>query len=440
MLPTTNGGKENMENKILWEQAQQLARLNCYLLYDEDWEELDKYQKEDCVWYVYELLLKEKENNMETKLVCPNCGTEMKLPEKSNIVMGMTLSKETGGTHVLQADVIKNNNLNTTKLNKEEKNMNNRENRMAALNNAGVDVSKYFNVTLPNGDVVKMTMENGIPVVVNEPEVNDDPILNQIIEDGYVRNTKLHRRFVMAQMFRMLNYRCYNGREIGYDACLRNHYGYMYQFDMMLEEVRVLSKLEVRDKESFDERSHFFTKEVVAETCKDYLDKLKVHVNGLDDRKCKGVPYKRIKGRDIFVSDLDKKLYHPISNQIWRIERAKNYTELYRELKKFVDNMMIKLPWQTKKCRVWIDAYKGSGAYYTLKNLVMYHGCTIYHETGFRYTKNVDEYTGTEAVKFIQSKLDEYKYDGWRYMAMLKKCIADNNFDFNKKMKEIYGK
>ena len=69
-----------------------------------------------------------------TKLICPNCGTSMRLPEKSEIVMGMTLSKEAGGTHVLQADVIKNDNLNTIKLNKDEnKTMNSRDARMETL-------------------------------------------------------------------------------------------------------------------------------------------------------------------------------------------------------------------------------------------------------------------------------------------------------------------
>ena len=421
---------------MLWKKAQEFARQNCHNLYDGEWDELDKYQKEDCVWYEYEKLLKEENSDMDTKLLCPNCGTEMKLPEKSGLVAGITLSKESGGIHVLQADVVKNNNLNSLKLNKgENEKMNNRENRMEALKVNGINVGKFFDVQLPNGGSIRMTLnEDGVPVVANETA--KDPILNQIIEDGYVRNTKLHRRWVMAMMFRMLNYKSWKGNESGYDACLRNNYGYMYQFDMMLEEVRVLSKLELRDKESFDERSHFFTKGVVVSTCNDYLEKLKEHVNDLNDRKCKGVPYKRIKGKDIFVTDLDKKVYNPILRQIWRIERAQNYTELYKELKKFVDSM-INLPWQTKKCKVWMDAYKGSGAYYTLKNLVMYHGCNIY-DIQAREAHRYD--SGIEAVKFIQSKLDKYAGEGWRYMAMLKKCIEDNHFDFGQRMMEIYKK
>ena len=430
-----------MDDKKLWERAQILARENFSEIYDADnWEELDKYEREDCVWYYYNELLKEKENDtMGTKLICPNCGTEMKLPEKSEVVMGVTLSKETGGTHILQADVIKNNNTNTTKLNKEEsKNMNSRDVRMETLKVNGVSVGKYFDVQLPDGGSIRMMLnESGIPVVAN-----DDPILNQIIEDGYVRNTKLHRRWVMAQMFKMLNYVSYNGREKGYDACLRNHYGYMYQFDMMLEEVRVLSKLEDRDMESFNERSHFFTKNVIAVTCNDYLSKLKLSIEAQKPKNCKGVPYKRVKGKNIFVADLEKKIYQPIRRKIWAIERAKNYKELYRELKKFNDDM-INLAWNTPKCKVWVDAFKGSGAYYTLKNLVMFHSCKIVDEkyVGWGQPRKVTTYAaGIEATNFIKSKLDEYRYEGWRYMAMLRKCIADNNFDFSARMSEIYDK
>jgi len=315
-----------------------------------------------------------------------------------------------------------------------------RDERMNTLTNAGVDTSKYFNVTLPNGDIVKMTMgDNGMPVVVTNNTTTNDPILNQIIEDGYVRNTKLHRRWVMAQMFHMLDYESYkkdghgryNRTETGYDACLRNNYGYMYQFDMMLEEIRILSKLEDRDMESFNERSHFFTKNVVVDTCTDYLKNLQIYVDSLKEYKCKGVPYKKVKGKNIFVSDLYKKLYYPINMSINRIGRTKNYKELYRELRIFNRNM-IKLPWETKKCRSWIDAFKGNGAYYTLKNLVMYHNCKIYNRD--------DVHAGIDAVKFIQSRLDDYLGEGWRYMAMLKKCIADNKFSFNEAMDEIYNK
>lgn len=305
----------------------------------------------------------------------------------------------------------------------------NKNERMEKLQNAGVNTGHFFNVVLPEGlkpgaSVQVIINENGQPIVLENGKVNNDPILSQIIEDGYVRNTKLHRRWVMAQMFRMLN------SEDGYDQYLRRHYGYMYQFDMMLEEMRVLSELEIRDLESFTERSHFFTKAVVVATCNDYLEKLQKYVNGLQERKCKGVPYKKVKGINIFTEDLNKKVYQPVRNRIWRLEHAKNYKELYKELKKFRSEM-VRLPYETKKCKVWIDAFKGSGSYYTLKNLVMFHNCRISDCYGYYY--------GKDALEYIQRYLDKYQGDGWRYMAFLKEVIKTNNFDFRERMREIYN-
>lgn len=311
---------------------------------------------------------------------------------------------------------------------------NNRNERMNKLNEAGINTSKYFNVELPNGlkpgaTISLVINENGMPVIVGGNA--QDVLREQIIEDGYVRNTKLHRRFVMAQMFHFLNYKSWDGKETGYNACLRNMYSYQYTLDMMLEEVRVLSKLESRDKESFEERSHFFTHEVVVRVLEDYLAKLEQYVDGLPEHKCKGVPYKRVKGRNIFVSDLEKKLYCPILLNIERIANAKSYAEMYKLLEKFMRNI-VKLPYDTPKSKVWIDAYKGAGAYYTLKNLIMFHGCGI--DVGGYYNTKI---YGTDAMKYLNSYLDIYQGEYYRMFALMKKVIEDNKFDFTARMVEI---
>lgn len=310
--------------------------------------------------------------------------------------------------------------------------MMNRNKRMETLNNAGVDTSKYFTVNLPEGIKPGATIslvinENGQPVVVNEKK--NDVIANQIIADGYVRNTKLHRRFVMAQMFQMLNYVSYYGKESGYNAYLRKMYDYKYTFNMMLEELRVLSKLEERDKESFEERSHFFTKDVVVYVLNDYMEKLEDYIDQLPTKKCKGIPYKHVKGMDIFVDDLNKKIYDPLRTRIIRMELS-DYSHMYITLQNFMHEM-IKLPADTPKSKAWIDAYKGEGAYYTMKNLLMFHNCFVEVEnTGIKLY-------GTKAVSYINSKLDEYKREGWRMFALMKKVIAINNFDYGARMHEL---
>ena len=90
----------------------------------------------------------------------------------------------------------------------------------------------------------------------------------------------------------------------------------------------------------------------------------------------------------------------------------------------------MKLNWDTRKSPAWKDAYKGNGAYYTLKNLVMYHNCYIFPEYG-------TPVTGFKAVQYLEDHLTKYKGEGWIYFALLKKVIADNNFDYNKRMKEL---
>lgn len=311
--------------------------------------------------------------------------------------------------------------------------MMNRNKRMEALNNAGVDTSKYFTVNLPEGIKPGATIslvinENGQPVVVNEKK--NDPIANEIIECGYVRNTRLHRRFVCAMMFQMLNYVSYDGTGSGYNAYLRKMYDYKYTFNMMLEELRVLSKLEERDKESFEERSHFFTKDVVVYVLNDYMEKLEDYIEQLPTKKCNGIPYKHVKGMDIFVGDLNKKIYEPLRVCIFAIKYARNYSQRYRLLNNFMLKM-IKLPSDTPKSKAWIDAYKGEGAYYTMKNLLMFHNCFVEVEnTGLKLY-------GTKAVSYINSKLDEYKGEGWRMFALMKKVIAINNFDYGARMHEL---
>lgn len=301
----------------------------------------------------------------------------------------------------------------------------NKNERMEKLNAMGINTGKYFTIPLENGGSVTVIIdENGNPVKVN------DVIATQIIEDGYVRNTKLHRRFVMAQMFQGLNYKSYDGRKIGYNEWLKRH-GLKYAFEMMLEEIRVLGKLENKDMETFVERAHFFTKDVIVKTMEDYVTELVKHIENLPSKNCKGIPYKRIKGSNIFVVDIDKKVYAPFRSDIHAIKYARSYNDLYRIVKTFMKKM-ISLPYNTPKSKAWIDAYKGEGAFYTLKNLVMFHGCGIEVNGHMVY--------GASAVSVLNKRLNEYKGEGWRMFALMNKVIKDNGINTKTHIAEVCNK
>lgn len=326
--------------------------------------------------------------------------------------------------------------------------------RMEKLQNAGVNTNKYFtldvNEAIPAGAKIHIVVDkdgNYVPEVVKEDNDNiavklvrefldgvKDDMYEKIMSDGYVKNTRLHRRFVMAQMFAALNYVSHDGKYRGYNDCLKHMYGYEYTLKMMTEEIRVISKLEVRDSESFAERSKFFNKDVVISVLEDYLIKLKEYVNTLPDRNCKGIPYKRIKGINIFKEDLDKKLYFVVKSYISRVKYAKNYTEIYRALESFMRNH-VKLPYDTNKSKVWIDTYKGEGSFYTLKNLIMFHDCVIMD--GY---KNCEALTQKASMHELNRKLDEYKGEGWRMFALMKKVIEDNGINTATYIEEICDK
>ena len=299
----------------------------------------------------------------------------------------------------------------------------NKKERMNKLNAQGVNTSKYFTIPLENGGSVTVIIdENGNPVKI-------DPIAETIIEDGYVRNTKLHRRWVMAQMFQGLNYVSWDKKRTGYNEWLKN-FGIKYAFEMMLEEIRVLGKLEERDRDTFVERAHFFTKDVIMKTMEDYIVELKKYIDAMPTKKCKGVPYKRIKGNNIFVEDIEKKICSPLRYEINGVKSAKTYNDIYRVVRGFISKM-VSIPYSAPKSKAWIDAYKGEGAFYTLKNLVMFHGCGIKVDNKFVY--------GAAAMSVLNKKLNEYQGEGWRMFAFMKKVIEDNNFSFANRMKEIYG-
>lgn len=333
---------------------------------------------------------------------------------------------------------------------KENKTMkNSRENRMEALKAANIETGKYFSVTLPEGlkpgSTINVTIsEDGSPVIVNpeKKRINseEESFLSQIYEDGYVRNTRLHRRWVMAQMFRMLNYKSYYTGKSRYDAYLNDHYGYQYQFEMMLEEIRVLAELQDRDPEAFAERSRFFIPEVVSATCNDYINKLEIYVNKLPVHKCKGIPYKKVFGRNIFVEDLNRYVYYSqiinladVERVVISIKKLKfSYKDLYKALRKFCANMY-RLPNETPKCKEWKDAFKGEGSYYTLMNLIKFHGCRVPGVKGNMMSLN-------DSLADIESAVEQYRGLYYKLFAYMKRVIEANNFDFNKRMKELYPK
>lgn len=294
------------------------------------------------------------------------------------------------------------------------------KNRKMKLEEKGIQTGKYFSLEIPEG----LKPGSKINILVTEDNAvisNIDDMEKNILKDGYVRNTKLYRRFVMAQMFKML--------KIGYTEAL-NQLTYDYTFKTLIEEIHVLSKLQKRDAEAFYERVQFFNSDVAICVCQHYMEQLKIFLDSLPDKKCKGILYKKVKSvGNVFNEDIERKILRPKFDMITKVKmNSSNYEALYYNLKHFWDTR-IPLPQQTSKSPAWVDAYKGAGAFYTCKNLIMYHNC---------YVLDQDHFLNRDAsLRELYQKVVSYKGEYYRLLAYMKKLISDNNFSFDERMVEL---
>lgn len=350
-----------------------------------------------------------------TKVLCPGCGTEFAIAKNEFTTVATVIGEDSGLGVIFPAVVEKK--AAPAKLPEKA------EERIEALRNAGVDVSCLFAMRGANGGECLASNKGGKLVVLDD----NDPLFDIIISQGTVPNRRLFRRWVMAQMFHMMSYTPYRSKEpLGVTEMI-HRLGYEYQWKMLMNELYAQMKMESKDPESFIERNRWFNANVVEAMARDYTIQFKERVDALKVRKCKGIPYKRISGRNIFVSDLVIKLYYPLDMAMARIRQAKNAAQLYNAAKNFND-LRIKMSSNTPQSKAWIDAYKGSGAYFTMQNLIRFHGCVAYDDGENRLDK-------TQSLDFIRIKAMMYANgEGWRLLAVLKKMLNDNNIDIKKKM------
>ena len=309
--------------------------------------------------------------------------------------------------------------------------------RLEALKAAGVDVSKYF----PLGDDQLVKIENGAAVPVDMDDATIDAVGKKIVEGGYVSNWKLFRRWVMSQMFHML--RQMETDKLTFNEVLQRK-GYEYQWRMLENELYAQVKMsEHGDLDNVGARNRWFNGDVASDMATDYISKLRKYVddnliyNVKKDKDgneknaykhtCKGNPYVRLQNKDIFVSDLEKKVYTPLREIANEMAAVPTYKQLYDAVHKFNKNRK-HLEWNTKQADAFINAYKGSGAYYTMRNLIMFHGA--------RFLKGGRKMSEVNSLKELESKAKLYDEEGWRMLGVLKQLIKESGIDIQGKMDE----
>ncbi len=332
----------------------------------------------------------------ETKVLCPNCGASFAIPESENVVNNAVV-------------IGKDSNLGNVYLKLED-------DRKRQLESRGIDTSKYFSIASPKGgDILMRWDDNGNPVAVDE----NDPVIAAIRKGGNVPNRRLFRRWVMAQMFRGLSR---HGK--GFTAWMKAK-GYHYTWKQTIEELRVQAVLVRNDEENFGMRHRWFDRNVAISMCNNYIEQLRVYIDARPIRKCKGVPYKKIGSRNIFVSDIESKVFLPLRKALRKVVEVSALASpisLYDAMRDFYRAIPLKNA-HFEQSYAWQDAFKGSGAYFTMRNLIMFHGAN---------------YVGCHGYDESLRKLDEYARhcQGYEMLGALKEMIRQNGIDIKAKMAE----
>lgn len=306
------------------------------------------------------------------------------------------------------------------------------EMRIAALKAKGIDTSCYF--PLGSDSVVKI--EDGVAV----PVAMQDEVEKKLAAGGYINHYTLFRRWVMSQMFHMLRKQERDG--CNFAELIQNH-GYEYSWRVVERELNAQAKmLKHGDNENFNARNRWFNNETVSEMANQYIGVLKQYIDDnltyrmsrdgkmrLWKHTCNGIPYVRFCGKNIFVKDLNRKVFLPLENVVRKIKRSSDSRDLYEAVVKF-NSIRKKMKGSTKMSQWFINSYKGSGAYFTCKNLIMFHGATF---------RNNGMYMGQKkSLKYLEDKANEYSKsnEGWRMMGVLKQLISDSCISISKKIDE----
>lgn len=272
---------------------------------------------------------------------------------------------------------------------------------------------------------------------VNNNENEEDDIERSIMEDGDINSKFLWRRWIMAQVLR--HYKDSDGNDNFHQYFIKDT-PLKYSFKVAIAEMEALSKgMSLTDR---NDREQFFNIGVVRSMILDYATHL---ANKVDkelkklDKVNRNIVYK--KGFDAKLKDdlhIGRKHFTKAeAGELLRM--AKEYydkassTNDYIAMAKLLRKVSKTLPMfnDCPKAVAWVNAFKGAGAFYTLDNLIRWHGCFVTSEEGTTYT-------GNAALAWLRKRTKELCGEYYKLYAIMKRVVKENNFDFDKRMKELH--
>ena len=318
-----------------------------------------------------------------------------------------------------------------------------RENRMNVLANNGIDTSKYFTVFIDkamfdSGSIMLKKSGDGITATLldfakktNAPNAEIEELRDKIRNNGTIACTRLFRRWICAKMLR-IQYDIAKGLYPNIETLMRT-FKIDYMTEVIANEVNMMDAIHRDgDMETFFEITKFFNVGLLTEIYWQWFTDLrtakenaKIHIQNRHSWTQEQKEYIHIGTRDVYVTDIEKDLakiedlIENLEGNAYPITAMKEIAALNKYFTKHEYLIKYSVP------KAFMEAYKANGAYYTLKNLVLFHKAElINNDTG-------EVLSGTEAFEYLKNYLDHFdpRSNGYKIYALMKNTLRHNDIN-----------
>lgn len=375
-------------------------------------------------------------------VICPKCGHKVALPEHGYDAHGHVLGKDDAGHYELQMEEEQAETYDAYVASQSLTNSNN--NSTMATSKKEESAKKVGIMTGEERDILMALFEK----LKNDPECKQmvRDIFKDIDDDGYLKVDGVIRQWIPAQVLN--NLRGELGRDADHPLTFHEHLtqrSYRYAWKVLADELwRQCAMLHQGDDEAFADRNRFFNIDLAVNMACDYISGLEQHWEELKVCRHAGREYKKLKvsginnGKGIHCDEFVCKVTNVLSCLVSDMERADTFRDQYDVVMEFYA-WVKRIHWKPAKMnRGFVNVYKASGAYYTLKDLIMYEGVKLkvkgngsiaaFSHWG-KWVGDVDREESLALLEeYVNGISDIYDY-GYLVMGLLKDVIRYNEFD-----------
>ena len=284
----------------------------------------------------------------------------------------------------------------------------------AQLHKAGVDTDGFLSLRLhqsliPEGAELTIQIRDKKTGELFTMNLNDDDnrifgknsrFYGQMMADGHVFNPYIHRRFIASQFHRLVVRHGIDGVR---DAVARE-YDWKYAIGQVKKETHKLANLEKHDRSAFAERSLFFSMNAIISIISDYVQMVHSEIDdavSLTNRKNTRI---YIRHYGLVERDNIRPMKYRFTKLLTDVSVCCTYTELDKLLEDFE---FLELDRRLCLPDSFITPYINAGAFYTLKNAIMFENKRIYRNDCAGSLKQLTD----AARRSPNGAMDLYRYN-----------------------------